>query len=209
MPVPAAATAADVAKYFSDFMGPKALVVTGTGRPYVPIAKKGVAGSEATLLANVDFVVVPHKMIVNDKEQQIPAVGVCIRFFQRGGTETSFVPPLVARTKLVEVEGEDQKLMRLSKHTFPLCLAAPYVPIKNAWLDQNVTEQILDWLNGVCQFADATLLSGGLVEDVVTMPLARMEKPEGATNPTYFFSLDVHTDTKTNMGADEEPTEAE
>jgi hypothetical protein len=147
-----------------------------TGRLYVRVATKG----DARLYMNVDLALVCHHppKKPGEKQDHVAATGVALRFFQSGGDESSFSPPL-------HVRASGGGLLRLSKHVFQVC-ASGHPDFASAWKVQGVSEQLLDWVKGVATFCGASPAPDALVRKVIDLPLAAFKAGDG-----LFFSLDV------------------
>lgn len=163
----------DVQKHFTPLVGADPVFRTGTGRPYIRIATKG----NASLLLNVSLESFKYK----DKVVK----GIVTRFFQLGGTATSFSPPLKVRA-----DGKDptngQQLYRLSKLNFALCDYAHPAPLAS-WHKQKVTQQLVEWLIGVCQFATATPVSTEAITQIIELSVP---SEDAVSQMEELFSLD-------------------
>jgi hypothetical protein len=168
---PALKTVEDVEKHFAPLVGEKPVFRTGTGRPYIRIANKG----DASLFLNV--------VLESFEYKEKPVRGVVARFFQTGGVPTSFAPPLKVRA---EGNFEGTKLFRLSKLNFALCDYAHPAPI-TAWHNQKVTLQLVEWLQGVVQFASATPVGPEVLAQIVELTIPSADKVSDAKE---LFSLD-------------------
>lgn len=199
MPVKAALTVEEMVKFYADELGKDgALPSPETGRPYVKVATKG----EGALYVNLSTAGGLYHPPVGEGGNglNIPAYYVVIRFFQKGGKLNDFIPPLTARAT-VTPDGQ----LRLSKHTFPVCSAN--LDLAESWEHQGVGSQIVDWLKGICQFAQAKPMSDALLKAVVALAV-----PSKAvdSNPMFseFFTLESKTD-ENESGSSETPEETD
>lgn len=166
----------DLKTHFNTLLGEGSVLATSTGRPYIKIAQKG----EAALLMNIALDTVAYK------GTQVRSV--CARFFQRGGEENSFAPPLKVRAT-----SEDGSLRRLSKHHFPLCPIHPGINPVQSWVDQKVSDQMVSWVKGVIGFAQAEPMADEVIKTVVQIHLPPVESFE-VHGDANLFNLDVQVE---------------
>jgi hypothetical protein len=182
-----AAAQAEVNKlktYFADALGADAILPSNdSGRPYVKVAEVALKDQKVILYANAAIETFPHVMDYKGKPRKVLTVGVVMRFAQQGGLPDTFNPPLHPRKGIVGG-------FRLSKHAFPVCVAFG-VDTRKAWLDQNVSEQLVKWLQTVAEMAGAKPIDPSLLKMVVEQALPQLELPEGADK---LFSLDTKND---------------
>lgn len=133
--------------FFIDTLGPESILHSPeSGRPYWKVASKG----EANLYANFDLGPACGHRKEDGKLLHIAAVGVHVRFIQKGGLPSVFSQNPVLKVRLIGTE-----VHRLEKHVFPIC------PLLNSnvvlsWATQDISHKLFVWLTEVITSVQAT-----------------------------------------------------